>query len=94
MKNNIDKEIEQAKELARQIIVHHFGSKLLVYDIETPQQMAAAIHAGADFLQGRHIGAPTRGIETVTAPGAETKYLPEYEPNRPRHELSARGGRF
>ena len=74
--------------------IHHFGSTLLVYDIETPQQMAAAIHAGADFLQGRHIGAPTRGIETVTAPGAETKYLPEYEPNRPRHELSARGGRF
>jgi EAL domain-containing protein (putative c-di-GMP-specific phosphodiesterase class I) len=73
--------------------IHHFGSTLLVYDIETPQQMGAAIDAGADFLQGRHIGAPIRAVETVAAPIPETQHLPEYEPNRPRQELYPRGGR-
>jgi EAL domain-containing protein (putative c-di-GMP-specific phosphodiesterase class I) len=73
--------------------IHHFGSTLLVYDIETPRQMDAAIQAGADFLQGRHIGAPIRAIETIAAPISETRHLPEYEPNRPRYELHARGDR-
>jgi EAL domain-containing protein (putative c-di-GMP-specific phosphodiesterase class I) len=72
--------------------IHHFGSKLLVYDIETSQQMAVAIRAGADYLQGRYIGAPVRAIETGAAHVPETKHLPVYGPNRSRHEFSAKGG--
>lgn len=44
--------------------VHRFGAALLVRDIETSQQMAAAIRAGADLLQGRFLGEPARTIET------------------------------
>ncbi|WP_084226676.1 EAL domain-containing protein [Nitrosospira sp. NpAV] len=43
--------------------VHRFGAALLVRDIETSQQLAAAIRAGADFLQGRFLGEPARTIE-------------------------------
>jgi EAL domain-containing protein (putative c-di-GMP-specific phosphodiesterase class I) len=45
--------------------VHHFGASVLVHDIETPQQKATAIQAGADLLQGRALGAPGRAIETT-----------------------------
>lgn len=45
--------------------VHRFGAALLVRDIETSQQMAAAIRAGADLLQGRFLGQPARTIETT-----------------------------
>ena len=44
--------------------VHRFGATLLVRDIETSQQMSAAIRAGADLLQGRFLGEPARTIET------------------------------
>lgn len=43
--------------------VHRFGAALLVRDIETSQQMAAAIRAGANLLQGRFLGEPARMIE-------------------------------
>ena len=42
--------------------VHHFGGAILVHEIETPQQLAAALDAGADLLQGRLVGAPARSI--------------------------------
>lgn len=73
--------------------IHHFGSRLLVHDIETQQQMSLAIQAGADFLQGRHIGAPIRAIETVTAHALETRRVADYELNRPRYELHAKEAR-
>lgn len=44
--------------------VHRFGAALLVRDIETRQQMASAIRAGADLLQGRFLGEPARSVET------------------------------
>ena len=43
--------------------VHRFGASLLVRDIETSQQMRAAIRAGAHLLQGRFLGEPARMIE-------------------------------
>ncbi|MEO7558920.1 MAG: EAL domain-containing protein, partial [Nitrosospira sp.] len=43
--------------------VHRFGAALLVRDIETSQQMAAAIRAGTNLLQGRFLGEPARMIE-------------------------------
>lgn len=44
--------------------VRRFGAALLVRDIETNQQMTAAIRAGANLLQGRFLGEPARTIET------------------------------
>lgn len=43
--------------------VHRFGASLLIRDIETRQQMTAAIRAGAHLLQGRFLGEPARMIE-------------------------------
>ncbi|MDQ2655804.1 MAG: EAL domain-containing protein [Bacteroidota bacterium] len=54
--------------------VHHFGASVLVHDIETPQQKAAAIQAGADLLQGRALGAPGRAIETAVPAVMEEPY--------------------
>lgn len=45
--------------------VHHFGASVLVHEIETTQQMTAAIQAGADFTQGRILGMPVRAVEWV-----------------------------
>ncbi|SEL18821.1 EAL domain-containing protein [Nitrosovibrio tenuis] len=45
--------------------VHHFGASVLVHEIETTQQMTAAIQARANFLQGRALGMPVRAIESV-----------------------------
>ncbi|SOD40705.1 EAL domain-containing protein [Nitrosovibrio sp. Nv4] len=43
--------------------IHHFGAEVLVHEIETRQQLTAALHTGADFLQGRLFGMPARAIE-------------------------------
>jgi EAL domain-containing protein (putative c-di-GMP-specific phosphodiesterase class I) len=43
---------------------HRFGAALLIRDIETSQQMVAAVRAGADLLQGRFLGEPSHTIET------------------------------
>ncbi|MGH8631214.1 MAG: EAL domain-containing protein, partial [Burkholderiales bacterium] len=45
--------------------VHRFGATLLVRDIETTQEMSAAIRAGADLLQGRFLGEPARAVAPV-----------------------------
>lgn len=57
--------------------VHHFGASILIYEIETAQQMTAAIQVGADFMQGRVLGMPVRAVESIvpviagsTVPGA------------------------
>ena len=50
--------------------VHHFGGAILVHEIETPQHLGAAMDAGADFLQGRLLGAPARVI-TANGPRRE-----------------------
>lgn len=44
--------------------VHQFGAKVLVHDIETQGQLAAAVRARIHFLQGPLFGAPTRKIVT------------------------------
>ena len=43
--------------------IRRLGASILVHEIETEQQMMAAINAGADFLQGRLLGMPRRAIE-------------------------------
>lgn len=45
--------------------IHSFGAKLLVRDIETPVQLAAAVRAGADYLQGNLLGEPVHAIEVI-----------------------------
>lgn len=46
--------------------IHRFGAMLLVRDVETEQDMSAAVRAGADLLQGRFLGEPTRAIESLS----------------------------
>jgi len=46
--------------------IHRFGAILLVRDIETEEEMSAAVRAGADMLQGRFLGEPTRAIEPIS----------------------------
>ena len=43
--------------------IHHFGAEVLVHEIETTKQLAAALRAGANFVQGRLFGVPAHTIE-------------------------------
>jgi EAL domain-containing protein (putative c-di-GMP-specific phosphodiesterase class I) len=45
--------------------IHRFGATLLVRDVETEQEMSAAVRAGADLLQGRFLGEATRAISSL-----------------------------
>lgn len=45
--------------------MHSFGAKLLVRDIETSVQLAAAVRTGADYLQGSLLGEPVHAIEVI-----------------------------
>ena len=45
--------------------IHSFGASLLVRDIETPVQLAAAIRADADYLQGNLLGEPAHAIRMI-----------------------------
>jgi EAL domain-containing protein (putative c-di-GMP-specific phosphodiesterase class I) len=54
--------------------IHHFGAEVLVHEIETTKQLAAALRAGADFVQGRLFGVPAHTIEAEAfAPVAAAK---------------------
>ena len=46
--------------------IHRFGATLLVRDVETEQDMAAAVRAGADLLQGRYLAEPTLAIGSLS----------------------------
>lgn len=45
--------------------VHSFGASLLVWGIETPEQLVAAKRTDADYLQGNLLGKPVSVIETI-----------------------------
>lgn len=45
--------------------IHSFGANLLVRDIETSGQLAAAIRSGADYLQGNLLGKSTHTISVI-----------------------------
>ncbi len=45
--------------------IHRFGANLLVRDIETSGQLAAAIRSGADYLQGNLLGKSTHAISVI-----------------------------
>ena len=45
--------------------IHSFGASLLVRDIETSGQLAAAIRAGADYLQGNLLGESAHAISMI-----------------------------
>lgn len=45
--------------------IHSFGASLLVRDIETSGQLAAAIRSGADYLQGNLLGKSTHAIRVI-----------------------------
>jgi len=58
--------------------IHRFGASLLVKEVETPEDVSAAIRAGADLLQGRYLGEPARAIETVSKRAAADLQHPGY----------------
>jgi len=43
--------------------LHHFEAEVLVHGIATTRQLKAALHTGADLVQGRLFGVPTQAIE-------------------------------
>lgn len=45
--------------------VHSFGASLLVRDIETSAQLATAIRADADYLQGNLLSEPAHAIKMI-----------------------------
>ncbi len=45
--------------------IHRFGSTLLVRNIKTSEHLAAALHAGADYLQGNYLGKAERTVKTI-----------------------------
>jgi EAL domain-containing protein (putative c-di-GMP-specific phosphodiesterase class I) len=44
----------------------HAGLRLLVWNIDTPRQLAAARDIGADYLLGNYLGSPVRGVSTIS----------------------------
>ncbi|MBX3628735.1 MAG: EAL domain-containing protein [Nitrosomonas sp.] len=42
------------------------GLRLLVWNIDTPRQLAAARDIGADYLQGNYLGSPVRAASAVS----------------------------
>ncbi|SDW11874.1 EAL domain-containing protein [Nitrosomonas communis] len=46
--------------------VHHLGSKVLVWDIGTFEQLTTAKRLGADYLQGHFLSEPVRAIHTIS----------------------------
>ena len=47
--------------------IHRFGATVLVKEVESPEDVTAAVRAGADLLQGRYLGEPVRAIGSVHA---------------------------
>ncbi|PXW88417.1 EAL domain-containing protein (putative c-di-GMP-specific phosphodiesterase class I) [Nitrosomonas sp. Nm84] len=45
--------------------IHGFGAKLLVRDIETSAQLAIAVRANADYLQGNLLREPAHAVEVI-----------------------------
>ncbi|HEX7811937.1 MAG TPA: EAL domain-containing protein [Burkholderiales bacterium] len=58
--------------------IHRFGASLLVKGVETSEDVSAAVRAGADLLQGRYLGEPTRSIESVSKRAAADLQHPGY----------------
>ncbi|MCW5597985.1 MAG: EAL domain-containing protein [Nitrosomonas sp.] len=46
---------------------HHSGVSVLVWNIETFDELTAAKRAGADYLQGNFLGLPTRTIHSTSS---------------------------
>ncbi len=42
------------------------GLRLLVWNIDTPRQLAAARDVGADYLQGNYLGSPLRAVSAIS----------------------------
>lgn len=64
--------------------IARFDASLLVREIESNQQVTAAIRTGAHLLQGRFLGVPARTIEARTRNGIETDYHPVHGPGKGR----------
>jgi EAL domain-containing protein (putative c-di-GMP-specific phosphodiesterase class I) len=58
--------------------IHRFGASLLVKEVESAEDVAAAVRAGADLLQGRYLGEPVRSIESVSKRAAADLQHPGY----------------
>lgn len=58
--------------------IHRFGATLLVRDVETEQDMAAAVRVGADLLQGRFLGEPTLATGSLSRSAREQASHPGY----------------
>src|SRR5258706_155085 len=70
--------LSRAETAALVDAIHRFGATLLVRDVETEQEMTAAVRAGADLLQGRFLGEAARGIESIARRAQEQGSHPGY----------------
>ena len=58
--------------------IHRYGATLLVRDVETEQDMTAAVRAGADVLQGHFLGATTKSIGPLSPQARKLGSHPGY----------------
>ena len=56
--------------------IHRYGASLLVRGVETEQDMAAAVQAGADLLLGRYLAEPALAIGTLSRSAREQASQP------------------
>ncbi|MDV6343315.1 EAL domain-containing protein [Nitrosomonas sp. Is37] len=57
--------------------VHHFGAKVLVWDIGTFEQLTAAKRLGASYLQGNFLSEPARAIHTISSRSIQEILYPD-----------------
>ena len=57
--------------------IHHFEAALSVKNIDSPEHVAAALQAGADYLQGNYLGQAERTIKTTILPQISEKFNAE-----------------
>jgi EAL domain-containing protein (putative c-di-GMP-specific phosphodiesterase class I) len=69
---------KRARTTALADAIHRFGATLLVRDVETEEEMTEAVRAGADLLQGRFLGEPTRAAESISRRAQEQGSHPGY----------------
>lgn len=58
--------------------IHRYGATLLVRDVETDQDMTAAVRAGADLLQGHFLGETTNAIGALSPQARKLGSHPGY----------------
>ncbi len=58
--------------------IHRYGATLLVRDVETEQDMTAAVRVGADLLQGHFLGETTKSVGPLSPQARKLGSHPGY----------------